>query len=116
MKSKWQVRPRIRVFCDAEIALGPGKCDLLALVAETGSIREAAKRMDMSYMRAWTMIRTMNNCFKEPLVESARGGKTHGGATLTPTGQAVLQHYQKMEARAAEAVAAEWAQLSKLLA
>lgn len=110
------MRPRIRVFCGDEIALGPGKCDLLALVAETGSIREAAERMGMSYMRAWTMIRTMNNCFKEPLVSSARGGKTHGGATLTPTGLAALQLYQQMEARAVNAVDTEWAQLSKLLA
>jgi hypothetical protein len=33
------------------IALGPGKVDLLRLVAETGSISEAARKLGMSYMR-----------------------------------------------------------------
>ena len=69
-----QFRPRMRVTCGEEIALGPGKVDLLALVAETGSIREAAERMGMSYMRAWKLIKTMNACFKEPLVEAVRAG------------------------------------------
>ena len=63
-----------------DIALGPGKVDLLTLIKKTGSIREAAERMHMSYMRAWTLIKTMNACFKEPLVEAVRGGKEGGGA------------------------------------
>ena len=39
-----------------KIAFGPGKAVLLKLVEETGSISEAAKRMEMSYMRAWSLI------------------------------------------------------------
>ena len=77
------VRPRLRVQCGEDIALGPGKLDLLALIAETGSTRDAAERMNMSYMRAWTLIRTMNRCCKAPLVEAVRGGKERGGARLT---------------------------------
>jgi len=51
--------PRFRVTCGKEIAFGPGKAGLLALIEETGSINQAAKRMSMSYMRAWSLIRTM---------------------------------------------------------
>src|SRR4030095_2224304 len=69
-----RLRPRMRVLCGEDIALGPGKVHLLALIDETGSIREAAERMGMSYMRAWTLIRMMNACFKEPLVVAVRGG------------------------------------------
>ena len=65
----------MRVLCGDDIALGPGKVDLLALIGETGSIREAAERMGMSYMRAWTLIKTVNACFREPLVMASRGGK-----------------------------------------
>ncbi len=67
-----RLRPRMRVLCGGDIALGPGKVDLLALVGQTGSIREAAERMGMSYMRAWKLIKTMNACFKEPLVKAER--------------------------------------------
>jgi molybdate transport system regulatory protein len=39
------LKPRLRVVVGGNIALGPGKVELLELVAETGSIAEAAKRM-----------------------------------------------------------------------
>jgi molybdate transport system regulatory protein len=109
------LRPRIRIECGEDIALGPGKVDLLALVAETGSIRDAAERMHMSYMRAWTLIRTMNRCFKEPIVEAVRGGAKGGGARLTPTGERALKLYQRMEQACVEAMAPDWAETRKLL-
>jgi molybdate transport system regulatory protein len=109
------LRPRLRVVCGDEVALGPGKVDLLKLVAETGSIREAAERMGMSYMRAWTLIRTMNACFKQPLVEAARGGAGHGGATLSETGRKALKLYQEMEEDCLRATRARWKRLSGLL-
>ena len=109
------LKPRLRVTCGKEIALGPGKVDLLALVGEMGSIREAARRMDMSYMRAWMLIKTMNACFKSPLVVAARGGRTHGGATLTNTGRRALALYQEMEANCLESTKSHWVQLRSLL-
>ena len=108
--------PRMRVLCGDNIALGPGKVDLLALIGETGSIREAAERMGMSYMRAWTLIKTMNACFREPLVAASRGGKERGGAVLTGTGHRALKLYQTLEAQSLKACAATWRELRELLA
>ena len=108
--------PRMRVLCGEEVALGPGKADLLALVAETGSIRAAAERMDMSYMRAWTLIRTMNGCFREPLVVASRGGKSRGGAVVTETGRRALKLYRSMEARSLKACTSTWRALCEILA
>ena len=51
----------------------------------------------MSYMRAWKLLQTMNSCFREPLVDTARGGAGHGKATLTATGRAALTLYRRME-------------------
>ena len=119
MKSKSllrpRLRPRIRILYGEDIALGPGKVDLLASIGETGSIREAAERMGMSYMRAWNLIRTMNACFKEPLVIAVRGGRAHGGATLTETGRKALGLYQQMEADCLEATQIHWEELKSLL-
>src|ERR1035438_1141459 len=75
--------PRFRVVCGDNIALGPGKTELLSLLVETGSLNEAAKRLNMSYMRAWTLVQTMNECFREPVVIAERGGKTGGGMKVT---------------------------------
>jgi molybdate transport system regulatory protein len=96
-------------------AFGPGKAELLQLIAETGSIRSAAGRLEMSYNRAWTLVRAMNRLFNEPLVTSERGGKSGGGANLTPTGQTVLELYRKMEAASEKACAKDWAKLQRLL-
>jgi molybdate transport system regulatory protein len=111
----FSVLPRFRVMRGKEIAFGPGKMALLELVAETGSIGKAAKRMEMSYMRAWSLIQTMNACFKEPVIAAVRGGHERGGAGLTATGQRVLKLYRQMEADGRKAVQADWRALQKLL-
>ncbi len=92
-----RVVPRWRIYCGDDIAVGPGKIELLARVQETGSLMEAAKAMDMSYMRAWLLVKTMNRCFTEPVVALTRGGKAGGGAVLTEKGQRVLSLYQELE-------------------
>jgi len=107
--------PRLRIVSGKTIAFGPGKAKLLALVAETGSIGDAAASMKMSYMRAWSLIQTMNRCFGEPLVVAARGGNRHGGATLTVTGRQVLKLYRRMEIASLKASKKDWAAFQKLL-
>jgi molybdate transport system regulatory protein len=114
-KTSVAVRARIRILHGDNIAIGPGKAELLAFIRQTGSIAEAAKQMSMSYMRAWTLIRTMNACFKEPLVEALRGGRAHGGATLTETGRKALTLYQQMEADCLKSTTARWKELRSLL-
>ena len=107
--------PRLRVRVGDEVALGPGKAELLELIQRSGSITEAARQMGMSYMRAWTLIRTMNHCFKEPLVLAIRGGRGGGGAELTGTGRNALELYQGMEKAGLSAMSTQWRQLRKLL-
>ena len=109
------LRPRFRISSGKDIALGPGKVELLALIEETGSISAAAKRMEMSYMRAWSLIQTMNACFKEPVVAAVRGGSRRGGAELTKTGRRALELYQRMEAASVEATQSGWQAFRKLL-
>lgn len=91
------ILPRTRIMRGDVIALGPGKVELLAQLNKTRSITVAARNLGMSYMRAWTLIRTMNQCFRQPLVESSRGGKTGGGARLTAAGEKALKLYRAME-------------------
>ena len=110
-----ELRPRFRVICGENIALGPGKAELLQEVARTGSISLAADAMGMSYMRAWTLIKTMEQCFKEPLVHKVRGGRDGGGAGLTPTGHAAVSLYEQMQKASLKASAPAWKKLERLL-
>jgi molybdate transport system regulatory protein len=114
-RAKPKLLPRLRVSCGDEVAMGPGKAELLEWVARTGSIREAADRMDMSYMRAWKLIQTMNGCFREPLVISERGGSSRGGASLTKTGKRALAIYREMERDSLKVVETRWRELRRML-
>ena len=83
--------------------MGPGKADLLERIARTGSIAAAGREMEMSYKRAWMLIKTLNEMFREPVVESRRGGPGIGGAVLTDTGRRLVELYRTFEAEAAKA-------------
>ncbi|HEY0783696.1 MAG TPA: LysR family transcriptional regulator [Thermoanaerobaculia bacterium] len=110
------VRPRIRVLHGSAIALGPGKAELLAEIERDGTLAGAARRLGMSYSRAWHLLQTMNACFREPLVATARGGNGRGQASLTPTGRAALDLYRRMERDSLAALAPAWRELATLLA
>jgi molybdate transport system regulatory protein len=107
--------PRMRVMCGNDIALGPGKVDLLKHIQNSGSILRAAKSMNMSYMRAWKLLKTMENCFKRPLVKKTRGGRGGGNAQLTPTGDKAIAYYEKMENECLKATRQTWESLYREL-
>lgn len=106
---------KLRVMFGDEVAMGPGKADLLAAIAETGSISASAKRLGMSYRRAWLLVDTMNRCFREPLVASATGGAGGGGARVTDFGRRVLERFRAIERRVDRALDPELERFSELL-
>jgi molybdate transport system regulatory protein len=109
------IEAKIRMNAGRAFAFGPGKADLLARIEATGSISEAAKTMEMSYMRAWQIVKSLEKSFSEPLVLKARGGKTKGGATLSETGREVLRLYREIETSANAVAGKGTAALARLL-
>lgn len=108
-------RLRLRVVFGDGAMVGPGKADLLDLIRTTGSISAAGRAMGMSYKRAWGLVEEMNAAFRAPLVASVRGGAQGGGASLTAEGAAMLAHYRAIEAKAAQAGAADIAAIRAML-
>ena len=106
---------RLRVVLGRDIALGPGKADLLEGIRETGSIAAAGRRMGMSYKQAWLLIDTMNCCFAKPLIEAVKGGRSGGGAHLTPLGEEVLARFRRMQAASDKAIADDMAALKRAM-
>lgn len=98
-------RTRFRVQLKHAVAIGPGKADVLQAITETGSIAEAGRRLGMSYQRVWSLVKSMNQDFFEPLVLTQRGGSAGGGAALTDAGAQALSLYRAIERDAERAVA-----------
>jgi molybdate transport system regulatory protein len=102
---------KAQILVDGEIALGPGKADLLDAIDAHGSISAAARALGLSYRRAWLMVDTMNRLFAEPLVHTVRGGP--GGAALTASGKALVADYRALQ-QTLEAAAATTTLLARL--
>ena len=105
----------LRVLAADMPAMGPGKARLIALIDATGSISAAARKMGMSYRRAWQLVEAINGSFNRPVVVTAVGGRRGGGAAVTAFGREIVGRYQKMEEKASAAIARDLQQFSRRL-
>jgi molybdate transport system regulatory protein len=94
---------KAQLLCGDELAMGPGKADLLEAIRTEGSISAAGRKLGMSYRRTWLLVDTMNRCWSQPLVETTPGGGESRGTRLTPMGLEILAAYRALEAAIAKA-------------
>ena len=80
---------RIKVYIQGHM-IGAGKMELFHLVAEKGSIRSAAKAMGMSTKRATLLLKTIEEAFPNPILETQPGNK---GTLVTFFGKELLKKY-----------------------
>jgi molybdate transport system regulatory protein len=104
--------PRLSLRIDFDAGrLGPGKVELLEHIARERSIAAAARAMEMSYKRAWELVDTMNQMFREPVVSTQPGRNTAGATEVTPFGLRVAALYRAAERAAAAATGAAISEL-----
>jgi molybdate transport system regulatory protein len=78
--------------------VGPGKIALLEEIGRGGSLSQAARELGMSYRRAWQLLDSLNQGFREPVALTAKGGRGGGGATLTAFGRRLIRSYRNFDA------------------
>ncbi len=98
-KPKLSVRSHLWLMADDESLVGPGRIELLETIAETGSIRQAALRMGMSYRAAWNAVDAMNKRTGKVLVTRLAGGRAGGGAVVTEAGLKLIKAFRAIEKR-----------------
>jgi len=96
---------RFRIDFDEQCSVGIGKITLLEAVADTGSLSQAARRLGMSYRRAWLLVDSMNAEFDTPVISATVGGSGGGGAQLTDFGRELARAYRALEGSVATLVA-----------
>ncbi|MHB9021165.1 MAG: winged helix-turn-helix domain-containing protein [Halothiobacillus sp.] len=101
-----QIHARLWLIgADQKNYLGVGKVHLMELIDELGSISQAAKNLNMSYKRAWTLIEEVNQIGAQPYVTKEVGGAGGGHASLTDAGQHAIAQYRALEQEFREFVA-----------
>lgn len=98
-RDEYELMGRIWIEGKDGTFLGYGRVILLERIKEYGSISEAAKSMDMSYRHAWELVDSINKQAKEPLIETATGGKGGGGARLTVSGERAVSAFRSLYSR-----------------
>jgi molybdate transport system regulatory protein len=100
------------VFMDFEFRLwikvnnkkvfGQGPKELLLNVKRLGSLRQATKAMDMSYSKAWTIIKKLEDSMNCKILDMKPGGTHGGGSTLTWEGEELLRKFLLLEEKCSE--------------
>jgi len=99
------LKPVLKVWLDrGGKAFGEGPCRLLEGVERTGSLRQAAAELRMSYNKAWHLLRTIEEKLGYELLERTVGGPAGGGSCLTAQARELLVRYAAFERDALEAV------------
>jgi len=85
-------------------AFGEGPCELLQRVEKTDSLHEAAHQMNMSYSKAWKVIKTMEKRLGFAFLDRKVGGLSGGGSRVTPVGKEFLRRYERFESDAKKVI------------
>jgi len=96
-KRRKRLNPRVKVWLEVggKPVFGDGKLTWLERIAETGSMREAARRLGMSYRGLWGRLRTMEERLGVQLVTRRTGGAGGGGMELTDDAKALVADYHR---------------------
>lgn len=93
MTNHYRLRGRLWIEGPEGTFLGYGRVVLLENIREHGSISAAARAMEMSYLRAWKLVDSMNRQSRQPVVRKSTGGRGGGGAVLTEAGERAIETF-----------------------
>jgi molybdate transport system regulatory protein len=88
---------RFRIDFTEHSSIGPGKICLLEAIRDSGSLSQGARNIGMSYRRAWLLVESLNESFREPVTVASTGGKHGGGMLVTEFGDALIKNYRDLE-------------------
>lgn len=95
--SGMDIKSKLWIEVNGEPVFGRGRRFLLQAIDTYGSINSAAKEINISYRKAWSYIKAMEERLGIKLVERHAGGKNGGGAVLTKEAREFIRKYELME-------------------
>ena len=80
-----------------EVFLIRESVELIKEIEKLGSILQAAKKINISYQKAWNLIDQANRNARLPLVKRKRGGNAGGGAEVTAEGRKLIEQFDQLQ-------------------
>ncbi len=99
-------RASLLVTHEGEKVIGPRFVRLLREITAQGSVRGAARRLNVGHRHAIAWIRRAEAVLGRSLVQRHAGGVGGGGAALTPAGETLVLAYVAVQADIARRLAA----------
>lgn len=91
-----EVECNISIKKDGVNFLTPLTVNLLHEIMNSGSLRAASKKINISYQHAWNLINEINNAAPNILVEKQRGGEHGGGTQISTYGKKIISDYNNI--------------------
>jgi formylmethanofuran dehydrogenase subunit E len=92
-----QIRSKLWIETGGEPVFGRGRRFLLEAIDAYGSINQASRSINISYRKAWSYIKSMEERLGIKLVERRAGGRNGGGASLTEEAREFLENFKALE-------------------
>ncbi len=88
--------------------MGIGVLWLLENIGSEQSLRKASIKMNLSYSKAFNMLKTLEKEVGHPFVERKRGGANREGVVLTDFARKYMALYNDFQGRAKKAALSEY--------
>ena len=82
---------------DGVFLMGPNYLRFLAAVDQTGTIRAGGRVVGWSYRTCLNRLRRMEQVLGAPVLATTRGGRTGGGARLTPEARRLVRVFSQWQ-------------------
>ncbi len=84
---------------DGKGIMGDGKWQILKAIDETGSLKAACDKLQLTYRRTWNDLKAIEKLTGVILLESTRGGADGGSMRLTSEGKKLIKAFDNFHAR-----------------
>jgi len=90
---EFKIKHKIWMESNGTLLMGKGHALLLRALLTNPSLSEVARQQEISYSKAWKMMKHLNQSAAEPVVQMISGGKKGGQTSVTPYGKKLLEHF-----------------------
>jgi len=95
-----KLRYKLWIEKDGEKVFGDGPLDILHRVERSGSLRQAAAEINMSYSQAWNLMKDLEKRLGFNLLKRKVGGEKGGGSEITEEARELMMKFKMFHKRA----------------